>query len=89
MAQKAKLLSAILSYAMGVDLSKPVQCITKLQYYLLNVEINYDLRCQLLPVRNNSGMRNVVAQRLTESSRDIPSFLYDGRLSNRYLVGNA
>lgn len=68
---KGKIVKRDIELSMGVDLSKTVQ--TAAAALPANVEIDYDL----LPAftrKKNSGMRSVVAQRLTESSRDIPHF---------------
>lgn len=68
---KGKIVKRDIELAMGVDLSKPVQVTSPV--ISAQVEINYDT----LPAftrKKNSGMRSVVAQRLTESSRDIPHF---------------
>jgi pyruvate dehydrogenase E2 component (dihydrolipoamide acetyltransferase) len=68
---KGKIVKRDIELAMGVDSSKPVQVSSTA--LPAKVEINYDT----LPVftrKKNSGMRSVVAQRLTESSRDIPHF---------------
>ncbi len=68
---KGKIVKRDIELAIGVDLSKPVQVASTA--LPTQVEINYDT----LPAftrKKNSGMRSVVAQRLTESSRDIPHF---------------
>lgn len=68
---KGKIVKRDIELAMGVDSSKPVQVSnTALP---AQVEINYDTLPAFIR-KKNSGMRSVVAQRLTESSRDIPHF---------------
>jgi pyruvate dehydrogenase E2 component (dihydrolipoamide acetyltransferase) len=69
---KGKIVKRDIELSMGVDLSKPVE-IASSPVLIEKIEINYDT----LPTftrKKNSGMRTVVAERLTESSRDIPHF---------------
>lgn len=67
---KGKIVKRDIELAMGIDLSKS-QKVAPIASK--SVEINYDT---LPPFtrKKNSGMRNVVAERLTQSSRDIPHF---------------
>lgn len=68
---KGKIVKRDIELLMGVDLTKPVQVNTTTQPVAIEIDYN------LLPVftrKKNSGMRTVVADRLTESSRDIPHF---------------
>jgi pyruvate dehydrogenase E2 component (dihydrolipoamide acetyltransferase) len=69
---KGKIVKRDIELSMGVDLSKPAE-IAASQTLIEKIEINYDT---LPPFtrKKNSGMRTVVAERLTESSRDIPHF---------------
>lgn len=68
---KGKIVKRDIELSMGVDLSKPAEVASPM--LIEKIEINYDT----LPTftrKKNSGMRTVVAERLTESSRDIPHF---------------
>lgn len=68
---KGKIVKRDIELLMGVDLSKPAQ--TTVAALPASVEIDYDLLPEFTR-KKNSGMRTVVANRLTESSRDIPHF---------------
>lgn len=68
---KGKIVKRDIELSMGVDLSKPTQISSPAA--IDKVEINYDT-LPLFTRKKNSGMRTVVAERLTESSRDIPHF---------------
>jgi pyruvate dehydrogenase E2 component (dihydrolipoamide acetyltransferase) len=65
---KGKIVKRDIELLMGVDLNKQVQVTTAAA-----IEIDYNLLPSFTR-KKNSGMRTVVADRLTESSRDIPHF---------------
>lgn len=68
---KGKIVKRDIELLMGVDLNKVVQIAAN------QPSVTNDIDYNLLPTfirKKNSGMRSVVAQRLTESSRDIPDF---------------
>lgn len=68
---KGKIMKRDVELLMGVDLTKPAP--TAIPANVAAPTIDYDALPQFTR-KKNSGMRNVVADRLTESSRDIPHF---------------
>jgi pyruvate dehydrogenase E2 component (dihydrolipoamide acetyltransferase) len=68
---KGKIIKRDIELSMGVDLSQPAEIASPA--VIEKIEINY-ATLPLFTRKKNSGMRAVVAERLTESSRDIPHF---------------
>jgi len=70
---KGKIVKRDIELSMGVDLTKPTQIEDKILLTDAAPVIDYDLLPQFTR-KKNSGMRTVVAERLTQSSREIPHF---------------
>jgi pyruvate dehydrogenase E2 component (dihydrolipoamide acetyltransferase) len=70
---KGKIVKRDIELSMGVDLTKLIETTDKAIFVEAAPVIDYDLLPQFTR-KKNSGMRTVVAERLTQSSRDIPHF---------------